>query len=64
MGTLYINGKPLDVGSQSFSPSLQNCDYCEEWKTTTGGKMVYLPGEVEGSQGEAVAWFCADCLRK
>lgn len=63
MGTLYINGKPFDVGANN-SPSLQNCDYCSEWKTVTGGKTIYLPGEAEESIGEAVAWFCADCLRR
>lgn len=64
MGTLYINGKPLDVGSESFSPSLQNCDYCETWKTTTGGMTFYGVGEEVGSLGEAIAWVCADCQRK
>jgi len=63
MGTLYINGKPFDVGANN-APSLQSCDACDQWKTTTGGKTVYLPGETEDSTGEAVAWFCADCLRK
>lgn len=60
MGTLYINGKPFDVGANN-APSLQNCDGCGEWKTTTNGMTVYAPGENDQSIGEAVAWVCADC---
>lgn len=63
MGTLYINGKPLDVGIENYAPTLQNCDGCDKWKTTTGGKTIYLAGD-EGTIGEAVAWFCHECLRK
>lgn len=63
MGTLYINGKPFDVGSHN-SPSLQNCDVCSEWKTITGGRTIHLAGEVEEATGEAIAWVCADCLLK
>ena len=62
MGTFYINGKPFDVAA-NMSPSLQNCDGCNTWKSVTGGRTIYLAGEVEAATGEAIAWICADCLR-
>jgi hypothetical protein len=62
MGTLYINGKPLDTGENN-SPRLERCDQCETLKSITGGRTIYSSGYSYDELGEAIAWICADCLR-
>ena len=63
MGIMYINNKPLDTGDNGGFYALAVCDSCNEWANTKGGNTFYSPGETLDSIGEAVAWFCADCLR-
>lgn len=59
MGTLYINGVPLE--SATYAGNLEMCDGCNVKKPVSKGAYSYLPAESGDAPGDPFIWLCYEC---